>query len=74
MKCGMGFLSKPILIYMKRKLSTILGGLCITAFLAACCITDKNGDPCAANYILLLIGLALGIGSKITEKKYGQVR
>lgn len=60
--------------YMKNKLPIILGGLCILAFLLACCITDKNGDPCTANYILLLIGLALGIGSKITEKKYGQVR
>ena len=59
---------------MKKKLPTILGGLCITAFLAACCITDQNGDPCIANYLLLIIGLALGIGSKITEKKYGQVR
>lgn len=59
---------------MKKKLPTILGGLCIAAFLLACCITDQNGDPCAANYILLFIGLALGIGSKITEKKYGQVR
>lgn len=59
---------------MKRKLSATLGVLCIAAILAACCISDKNGDPCTANYILLLIGLALGIGSKITEKKYGQVR
>ena len=59
---------------MKKKLPTILGTLCIAAILAACCITDQNGDPCAANYILLFIGLALGIGSKITEKKYGQVR
>ena len=59
---------------MKRKLSATLGELCIAAILAACCITDQNGDPCTANYILLLIGLALGIGSKITEKKYGQVR
>ncbi len=59
---------------MKRKLSATLGVLCIATFLAACCITDKNGDPCTANYILLFIGLALGIGSKITEKKYGQVR
>ena len=59
---------------MKRKLSATLGTLCIAAFLAACCITDQNGDPCIANYLLLIIGLALGIGSKITEKKYGQVR
>lgn len=59
---------------MKKKIPTILGTLCIAAFLTACCITDQNGDPCAANYILLFIGLALGIGSKITEKKYGQVR
>ena len=58
---------------MKRKLPTILGGLCIAAFLAACCITDKNGDPCTANFLLLIIGLALGIGSKITEKKYGRL-
>lgn len=59
---------------MKRKLSTILGGLCVLTLLLACCITDQNGDPCTANYLLLTIGLALGIGSKITEKKYGQVR
>lgn len=59
---------------MKKKLPIILGGLCVAALLAACCITDQNGDPCAANYLLLTIGLALGVGSKITEKKYGQVR
>lgn len=59
---------------MKKKLPTILGGLCILAMLFACCITDSNGDPCTANYILLIIGLALGTGSKIAEKKYGQVR
>ena len=58
---------------MKKKLPIILGGLCILAFLLACCITDQNGDPCAANYLLLTIGLALGIGSKLTDK-YGQVR
>ena len=58
---------------MKKKLPTILGGLCITAILAACCISDKNGDPCAANYVLLALATALGIGSKLTEK-YGQVR
>ena len=57
---------------MKKKLPTILGTLCITAILAACCITDKNGDPCAVNYVLLALATALGIGSKLTEK-YGQV-
>ena len=56
---------------MKKKIPTILGSLCIAAILAACCTTDKNGDPCAVNYILLAIATALGIGSKITEK-YGQ--
>lgn len=58
---------------MKKKIPTILGTLCIAAILAACCITDSNGDPCAANYVLLAIATALGIGSKLTEK-YGQVR
>lgn len=58
---------------MKRKLSATLGTLCIAAILAACCISDKNGDPCAANYVLLALAAALGIGSKLTEK-YGQVR
>lgn len=58
---------------MKRKLSATLGVLCIAAILAACCISDKNGDPCATNYVLLAIATALGIGSKLTEK-YGQVR
>ena len=58
---------------MKRKLSATLGALCIAAILAACCITDQNGDPCAANYVLLALAAALGIGSKLTEK-YGQVR
>lgn len=60
--------------YMKKKLPTILGGLCITAILFACCITDQNGDPCAVNYVLLALATALGIGSKITEKRYGQLR
>jgi hypothetical protein len=60
--------------YMKKKLPTILGGLCITAILFACCITDQNGDPCAVNYVLLALATSLGIGSKITEKKYGQLR
>ncbi len=58
---------------MKKKLPTILGSLCIAAILAACCITDQNGDPCAANYILIAIAAFLGVGSKLTEK-YGQVR
>ena len=58
---------------MKRKLSTILGVICIAAILAACCITDQNGDPCAANYILIAIAVILGVGAKLTEK-YGQVR
>ena len=56
---------------MKKKLPTILGGLCIATILVACCITDPNGDPCAVNYILFAIATALGFGSKITEK-YGQ--
>ena len=53
---------------MKKKVPTILGALCIAAILAACCISDKNGDPCAANYVLLAIATALGIGSKLAEK------
>ena len=59
--------------YMKKKLPTILGGLCILAFLLACCFTDPNGDPCAVNYILIAVAIILGIGSKITDK-YGQLR
>ena len=58
---------------MKKKIPTILGTLCIAAILVACCITDQNGDPCAANYILIAIAVILGIGAKLTEK-YGQVR
>ena len=58
---------------MKRKLSTILGVLCIAAILAACCITDRNGDPCAVNYVLLALAALLGIGSKTTER-YGRLR
>ena len=58
---------------MKRKLSTILGALCIAAILAACCITDRNGDPCAVNYVLLALAALLGIGSKTTER-YGRLR
>lgn len=59
---------------MKNKISTTLGVLCIVAILATCCITDQNGDPCAVNYVLLAIAAICGIGSKIAEKKYGQVR
>ena len=70
-----GFLTETNFeLYMKKKIPTILGTLCIAAFLLACCITDQNGDPCAANYLLLTIGVALGIGSKITEKNYGRLR
>ena len=58
---------------MKKKTPTILGTLCIAAILAACCITDQNGDPCAVNYVLLALALALGIGSKTTER-YGRLR
>lgn len=58
---------------MRQNLSNILGALCITAILAACCITDKNGDPCAVNYVLLALALAFGIGSKKTER-YGRLR
>lgn len=58
---------------MKRKLSTALGVLCIAAILAACCITDRNGDPCAVNYALLALAALLGIGSKTTER-YGRLR
>lgn len=58
---------------MKQKLSTILGVLCIAAILVACCITDKNGDPCAVNYVLLALAVLLGIGSKKTER-YGRLR
>ena len=58
---------------MKRKLSTALGVLCIAAILAACCITDRNGDPCAVNYVLLALAVLLGIGSKTTDR-YGRLR
>jgi len=61
------------LINMKRKLSTILGSLCIAVILTACCITDKNGDPCAVNYVLFGIAAILGVGSKMTER-YGRLR
>ena len=54
---------------MKNKLSTALGVICIAAIFAACCITDKNGDPCAINYVLLAIAAICGIGSKIAEGK-----
>lgn len=58
---------------MKKKLPTALGVLCIAAILAACCITDRNGDPCAVNYVLLALAALLGIGSKTTER-YGRLR
>ena len=59
---------------MKRKLPTILGGVCIALILTACCITDKNGDPCAVNYVLFAVATLFGIGSKMTEKRYGRLR
>ena len=58
---------------MNNKLSTILGGLCIAAILAACCITDGNGDPCIVNYVLLAVAAIFGIGAKRVEK-YGRLR
>ena len=58
---------------MKNKVSTILGALCIALILTACCITDKNGDPCGVNYLLLGLAAVLGIGSKKTEAGNGRL-
>lgn len=55
---------------MNNKLSRILGVICVAAIFAACCITDKNGDPCAVNYVLLAIAAICGVGAKMTEDKH----
>ena len=52
---------------MKKKLSAILGTLCIAAILGACVITNEAGDPCLLNYGLLAFAAICGIGSKKTE-------
>ena len=54
---------------MKKKMSNALGIICVGAIFAACCITDRNGDPCMWNYILLAFAALCGIGCKRLEKE-----
>ena len=54
---------------MKKKLYNALGILCVGAIFAACCITDRSGDPCIWNYILLALSALCGIGCKRLEKE-----
>ena len=53
---------------MKKRISDILGIVCVVAVLAACIITDKEGDPCLWNYGLLAIAGISGWASKKTEE------
>lgn len=52
---------------MKKKMSKILGSICVVAVFAACIITNKDGDPCMWNYILLAIAGITGGASKKLE-------
>lgn len=52
---------------MKKKISNILGIVCVVAVFAACIITNKDGDPCMWNYILLSIAGITGWASKKME-------
>ena len=53
---------------MKKKISNILGFVCVAAIFAACIITNKDGDPCKWNYILLAISGISGLASKKLEE------
>lgn len=53
---------------MKKNLSNILGIICVAAVFAACIITNKDGDPCKWNYILLAISVISGLASKKLEE------
>ena len=53
---------------MKKRISNIFGIVCVTAVFAACIITDKDGDPCKWNYILLAIAGITGVASKKMEE------
>lgn len=56
------------LYIMKKKISNIMGIVCVVAIFAACIITDKDGDPCKWNYILLAIAGITGVASKKMEE------
>lgn len=53
---------------MKKRISNIMGIVCVTAVFAACIITDKDGDPCKWNYILLAIAGVTGWASRKMEE------
>lgn len=53
---------------MKKRISNILGTICIVAVFAACLITNKQGDPCKWNYICLAIAGISGYASKKVEE------
>ncbi len=53
---------------MKKKISNILGIICVAAVFAACIITDKDGDPCKWNYIILAMSGISGWASKKLEE------
>ena len=53
---------------MKKRISNILGIVCVTAVFAACIITDNDGDPCLWNYICLAIAGIMGWTSKKMEE------
>ena len=53
---------------MKKRISNIMGIVCVTAIFAACIITNQEGDPCLWNYILLAIAGISGVASKKLEE------
>ena len=53
---------------MKKKISNILGFVCVAAIFAACIITNKDGDPCMWNYTCLAIAGLCGWSSKKMEE------
>ena len=55
---------------MKKKLSTILGRIAIASIFGACIITNKAGDPCIWNYVLLAVSFCSGcLSAKLTPKQ-----
>lgn len=52
---------------MKKKIGNILGIVCVVAVIAACIVTDKEGNPCLWNYGLLALAGISGWASKKME-------
>jgi len=52
---------------MKKKIQKALGIACVAAVFAACIVTNEQGDPFWANYVLLAFAAVTGLGAKKME-------